>query len=323
MLYRNLSNTGLKIGSLSFGSWVTFKDQVDLKLACELMSYAYDNGVNFFDNAEVYAKGQSEIIMGEALKKLNWRRSSYLVSTKLFWGLNENVNEQNTLNRKYLIEGINGSLKRLNLDYVDILYCHRPDPDTPVAETVQTMSDIIASGKALYWGTSMWPAESINEAFEVAYKYNLRKPIVEQPQYNVFHRTKVEDEFKDLYKKYNLALTTWSPLASGLLTGKYLSSVPSGSRLSLENYAWLKERLLTPENNEKVLSFTNIAKQMGCTPSQLAILWCLQNQNVSSVILGATKLEQLKEIMEFCKDPKKIPSELMIEIDKLRTVGEL
>lgn len=295
MRYRRLGSAGIQLSELSYGSWVTFGKQIDLAAVRECMSAAYDAGVNFFDNAEAYAHGQSEILMGEALKKLGWRRGSYLVSTKLYWGLHEGPNEKNTLNRKYLLEGLSGSLKRLQLDYVDLLYCHRPDPNTEIQEIVWAMHDIISRGQALYWGTSEWSAAQIEEAFQVAEGERLRRPVVEQPEYNLFSRKRFEVEYAPLFEKRRLGSTTWSPLASGLLSGKYLDGVPKGSRLSLSGLEWLRDKLLQPQMLNAVKQLKTIADQLECTLPQLAIAWCLKNPNISSVITGATSLQQLKE----------------------------
>ncbi|HEX7620215.1 MAG TPA: aldo/keto reductase, partial [Anaerolineales bacterium] len=240
MEYRHLGRSGLKVSVLSFGSWVTFGNQLGEDLASECMAAAYGAGVNYFDNAEGYAHGKSEIVMGNVLKRLAWRRGSYLVSTKFFWGLHDGPNEKNTLNRKRLLEAIDGSLARLQLDYVDLVFCHRPDPTTPIEETVWAMHDIVARGKALYWGTSEWSAAEIMEAWQIADKHHLRKPVMEQAQYNMFNRGKVEHEFARLYEDIGLGTTTWSPLASGMLTGKYNDGLPDGSRANLKEYEWLK-----------------------------------------------------------------------------------
>ena len=296
MLYRRLGRSGLKVSALSFGSWVTFATQLDGRTARECLSAAYDAGINFFDNAEVYANGESERLMGAAIRELGWQRESYLVSTKLFWGLQGGgANMRNTLNRKYLMQGIDGSLKRFGLEFVDLLYCHRPDPETPVEETVWAMHDIIQSGKALYWGTSEWSADEIRAAWGVAERHHLHKPVMEQPQYNLFERRKVEQEFARLYQDTGLGLTTWSPLASGLLTGKYLKGIPAGSRGNLPGYEWLKERLSDPRRNEQLRQLQSVAQELGCSMSQLAIAWCARNPHVSTVILGASRVEQLKE----------------------------
>ena len=241
MEYRRLGKTGLQISALSLGSWVTFHNQIGVDSAIDAMTVAYDAGVNFFDNAEVYAGGKSEEIMGQALKKLGWKRSSYLLSTKIYWGLNNIINEKNTLNRKHLVEAINGSLKRFEMDYVDLLYCHRPDPNTPVEETVWAMHNIIEWGKALYWGTSEWPAADIAAAIEIAEKHHLHKPVVEQPQYNLLWRERFEIEYDRIFRDYRYGATIWSPLASGLLTGKYNNGIPADSRGTLKGYEWLQE----------------------------------------------------------------------------------
>jgi voltage-dependent potassium channel beta subunit len=294
MRYRRLGSAGLKVSELSFGSWVTFKGQLDESHAAELMKRAYESGVNFFDNAEVYAGGDSEILMGRALKRLGWRRSSYIISTKFFWGLHDGPNEKDTLNRKYLMQAIDGSLARLHVEYVDLVYCHRPDPETPMEEVVRAMSDIISQGKALYWGTSEWSAEQILEAWEVADRRNLHRPQMEQPQYNVLVHERVEKEYAHLYEKIGLGLTTWGPLRSGLLSGKYLEGEPVGSRVSLPGYGWLRERW-NEQEREIVLGLKRIASEVGCSLSQLCIAWILRNPNVSTVILGASRLDQLEE----------------------------
>ena len=294
MQYRRLGNAGIKTSVFSYGSWLTFGSQQerDDSLAC--MSASYDAGINFFDNAEVYAGGKSETVMGEALQEFGWPRHTYLVSTKYFWGIHGDVpNAHYTLNRKYLLEGIDRSLERLQLDYVDLVYCHRPDPETPIEETVWAMSDIVASGKALYWGTSEWSAQEIRAAWEIAERHHLRKPVVEQPEYNLFNRTKVETEYARLYEDIGLGLTTWSPLASGLLTGKYQDGIPEGSRG--EKVEFLREFITDPANLAKVAEFLTVAEGIGCTPGQLALAWTASNPNVSSVILGARHVGQLNE----------------------------
>lgn len=295
MEYRKLGRNGLRLSCLSFGSWVTFANQLDVREAADCMSAAFEHGVNFFDNAEVYAGGKSEEVMGQVLKKLGWPRLKYIVSTKFFWGLSEGPNQRNTLNRKYLMQAIDGSLRRLQMDFVDLVYCHRPDPETPVEETCWAMHDMISSGKALYWGTSEWSAAEISAAFEVCEKYSLRKPVVEQPQYNLFWRTRVEREYAPLYEKYGIGLTTWSPLMSGVLSGKYLKGIPEGSRLSQQSLSWLREEALTPEKLKQVGLFVDLAREFKATPAQLAIAWCLNNKDVSSVITGASSVEQVHE----------------------------
>jgi len=315
MEYRRLGNAGVKVSALSLGSWVTYGSQVDTDKAVALLKAAYDRGINFFDNAEAYAAGKSEEIMGAALKKLGWRRSSYLVSTKFFWGLHEGPNEKNTLNRKYLMQAIDGSLARFDLDYVDLVFCHRPDPHTPMEEVVWAMNDIIASGKALYWGTSEWSAEEIRQAWEIADRRNLRKPQMEQPQYNLLVRDKVEREFSRLYDDIGLGLTTWSPLASGVLSGKYAKGIPAGSRFTLPGYEWLSERY-----PKEVLSSTAalepIASDLGGSPAQLALAWCVKNPRVSTVITGASRLEQLEENLKALDLVPKLTPEVLDRIDR-------
>jgi voltage-dependent potassium channel beta subunit len=315
MKYRHLGKTGIQVSELSFGSWVTFHNQADVKLAVEMMAAAYDSGVNFFDNAEVYAGGKSEEVMGSALKKLKWRRGSYLVSTKFFWGVNDGVNEKNTLNRKRLIEGINGSLERFQLDYVDLIYCHRPDKNTPIEETVWAMHNIIEWGKALYWGTSEWAASEIVEAIQIAERHHLHKPVVEQPQYNMFERGRLEGDYVRFYKEYGYGSTIWSPLASGLLSGKYNKGIPKNSRGSLKGYEWLKNMLTDEKKLAKVVELEPIAKDLGCTLSQLALAWCLKNPFVSTVITGASRVEQVHENMKAADVVDKITPEIMEKID--------
>jgi voltage-dependent potassium channel beta subunit len=295
MTYRRLGRTGLKVSALSFGSWVSFGPQLDVGRARDCLAAAYDAGVNFFDNAQSYASGESERIMGAAIAELGWPRGSYVISSKYFWGLDETVNAYLTLNRKYLLEAIDPSLERLGLDHLDLIYCHRPDPETPVEETVWAMSDIVDSGRALYWGTSEWSADEIRAAWEVAERHHLRKPVVEQPEYNLFRRRKVEVEFARLYEDIGLGLTTWSPLASGLLTGKYLDGVPEDSRAALPGYGWLRDQLTDPDRNAKVRKLAAVADDLGCSLAQLSIAWCLRNPHVSSVITGASRVEQVHE----------------------------
>jgi voltage-dependent potassium channel beta subunit len=298
MNYRRLGSSGLKVSELSFGSWVTYGNQMGDDPARECMAAAHDAGVNFFDNAEVYARGQAEIIMGNALKKLGWRRSSYVVSTKFFWGLNDGPNEKSTLNRKYLLQAIDGSLARLQLDCVDVVFCHRPDPETPIEEAVWAMHDIIRAGKALYWGTSEWSAADIMAAWQIAERHHLAKPVVEQPQYNLLHRDRVEKEYARLYQDIGLGTMTWSPLASGLLTGKYNDGVPAGSRATIKGYEWLAERIVDPARIGKVRRLAPIAADLRCTLAQLALAWCLRNRNVSTVITGASRAAQVTENMK-------------------------
>jgi len=315
MEYRHLGRAGIRVSELSFGSWVTFGNQADVKAAVSMMSAAHDAGVNFFDNAEVYAGGKSEEVMGAALKELKWRRSGYLISTKIFWGLNDGVNEKNTLNRKRLIEGINGSLARLQLEYVDLLFCHRPDPTTPIEETVWAMHNIIERDKALYWGTSEWSAAEIVHAVEFAEKNHLHKPMMEQPQYNMFERGRFSNEYIRFYKDYGFGSTIWSPLASGLLTGKYNNGIPENSRGTLKGYSWLKSHLTDQQKIAKVKALEPIAKELGCTLSQLALAWCLKNPYVSTVITGASRVEQVHENMKAADVVAKITPEILEKID--------
>jgi voltage-dependent potassium channel beta subunit len=295
MTYRRVGRSGLKVSVLSFGSWVSFGPQLDVAKARDCLDAAYQAGVNFFDNAEVYSDGESERIMGKAIADLGWPRHSYVISSKYFWGINEGVNSRATLNRKYLMEAIDPSLERMGLDYLDIIYCHRADPETPVEETVWAMSDIVTSGRALYWGTSEWTADEIRAAWLVADRHHLHKPIVEQPQYNLLERRRVEREYARLYDDIGLGLTTWSPLSSGLLSGKYLDGVPEGSRATLPGYDWLRRALTNPDRNAKVRNLAAVADELGCTLSQLAIAWCAANPHVSSVITGASRVEQVRE----------------------------
>ena len=315
MEYRRVGRAGLKLSVLSLGSWVTFGPQLDERLAMDCMTAAHDAGVNFFDNAESYAGGDSERIMGKAFAKLGWPRHSYVVSTKLFWGLHDEVNMKNTLNRKYLLQAIDGSLDRLGLDFVDIVYCHRADPHTPVEETVQTMSDIITAGKALYWGTSEWSADEIRAAWETADRHNLHKPIVEQPQYNLFARTRVEWEYLRLYEDIGLGLTIWSPLASGQLSGKYLDGIPSDSRAALPGYEWLQDSVRHEKRNAKVRKLKEVADDLHCTLAQLAIAWCARNKRVSTVITGASRVEQVHENLRALDVLARLDDEVMARIE--------
>lgn len=320
MHYRRLGSAGLQVSELSFGSWVTFNTQVNDSSAAEMIKTAYDAGVNFFDNAEAYAGGESEAIMGRALKTLGLRRASYVVSTKFFWGLHDGPNEKNTLNRKYLMQAIDGSLRRFQLDHIDLVFCHRPDPHTPLEEVVRAMSDMISQGKALYWGTSEWSADQIMQAWQVAERCNLFKPHMEQPQYNMLCRHKVEVEFAHLYAEIGLGLTTWSPLASGLLTGKYQKGFPEGSRAALKGYEWLQERWSREDREELVPRLGSIATELDCTPSQLAIAWCAKNPHVSTVLLGASRLEQLQENLGAVKVIPKLTPDVMARIGDI--IGE-
>jgi voltage-dependent potassium channel beta subunit len=315
MQYRRLGRSGLKVSELSFGSWVTYGSQVDTKAAVECMAAAWDAGVNFFDNAEVYAKGRSETIMGEALKQLGWRRAQAVISTKFFWGINDGPNEKNTLNRKYLMQAIDGSLKRLQLDYVDLVFCHRADPDTPIEETVHAMSDMITQGKAMYWGTSEWSADEIRAAYEIAERHHLHKPVMEQPQYNLFSRKRVEQEYARLYTDIGLGTTTWSPLASGLLTGKYRDGIPADSRAAVKGYEWIADRVTDPAKLAAVEKLRPIAGDVGCTISQLALAWCLKNPNVSTVITGASRVSQVTENMKALDVVPKLTPDVVAAIE--------
>ncbi len=325
MEYRRLGRAGLRVSALSFGSWITYGNQLDESAALNLMAAARDHGVNFFDNAEVYASGKSETLMGLALKKLGWDRLTYVVTTKFFWGMppkfGDGVNEKNTLNRKYLLQAVDASLKRLQLEYVDIAYCHRPDPNTPLEETVFAMHDMVARGKALYWGTSEWSAADIMGAWHIADKHHLHKPIVEQPEYNLFHRKKVERDYARLYSEIGLGTTIWSPLASGLLTGKYASGVPAESRGSLKSMAWMHESLLDPVKNAIVARLGTVAQDLGCTTAQLAIAWCLKNPNVSTVITGASRVEQVAENMKALSVAAQLVPDVLARIQEI--VGEV
>jgi voltage-dependent potassium channel beta subunit len=317
MSYRRLGRSGLKVSVLSFGSWVTFKDQLDVERAVDCLAAAYDAGVNFFDNAEAYAGGESERIMGEAIAELAWDRHSYLVSSKYFWGIHDGPNTRHTLNRKYLIEAIEGSLERFGLDRLDLIYCHRADPDTPIEETVRAMSDAIDRGYAHYWGTSEWTADEIRAAYAVADRHHLHAPVTEQPQYNLFHRRRVEKEYARLYDDHGLGTTIWSPLASGLLTGKYLDGVPEGSRAKLPGYEWLEKSLTDRDKNAKVRELQEVAEDLGGTVAQLAIAWCASNPHVSTVITGASRVEQVHDNMGALDLLPKLTSEVRQRIEDI------
>lgn len=317
MEYRHLGKAGIQVSELSFGSWVTFHTQADVDAAVEMMAAAYDHGVNFFDNAESYAGGESERVMGEAIKKLGWRRSSYLVSSKFYWGLNGGVNEHHTLNRKYLIEAIDGSLERLQVKHLDLIYCHRPDKHTPIEETVWAMHNIIEWGKALYWGTSEWSAAEIVAAVEIAERHHLHKPVTEQPVYNLFERRRFTRDYERVYREYGYGTTIWSPLASGLLTGKYNQGIPEGSRGALEGYDWLRDDLTNKEKLARVRALEPIAQDLDCTLSQLAIAWCLKNPYVSTVITGASRVEQVHENMKASEVAPKLTGDVLEQIDAI------
>lgn len=297
MEYRRLGKTGLPVSELSFGSWITFGNQINDGVSERLMDIAYEAGVNFFDNAEVYAAGASEVVMGEILHKKNWSRDSYIVSSKVFFGAGAKVPTQKGLHRKHIVEACNQALQRLQVEYLDLYFCHRPDKQTPIEETVWSMHQLILSGKILYWGTSEWSAQEIMEAHMVAQRYNLIGPVVEQPQYNMLVRDKVEVEYSQIYKTVGLGTTIWSPLASGYLTGKYLNQSPADARLNREELGWLSERLLQETHAEKVKNLTALASDLGVSMPQLGVAWCLKNPDVSTVILGATKPEQLQETL--------------------------
>ena len=299
MEYRRLGNSGVKVSVLGFGSWVTFDNQIDVDMALECLQAAHDAGCNFFDNAEAYAGGRSESIMGRALLDLGWPRWSYVVTTKLFWGIHgEDPNMRNTLNRKYLMQAIDGSLDHFGLDFVDVVYCHRADPDTPMEETVWAMSDMVSQGKALYWGTSEWTADEIRHAIDIAERHHLHKPVTEQSQYNLLERTKVEDEYARLHAETGYGNTIWSPLASGLLTGKYRDGIPEDSRGALAGYEWLADQLTDEDAIARIERLRPIADRLGCSMAQLAIAWCAKHPMVSSVITGASRPEQVVENMK-------------------------
>ncbi|MBI5718534.1 MAG: aldo/keto reductase [Burkholderiales bacterium] len=321
MQYRHLGRSGLRVSTLSLGSWVTYHNQVDAAQAVEMLAAAYDAGVNFFDNAEAYALGKSEEIMGAALRKLGWPRLNYIVSTKFFWGLDRSVpaeravNRRDTLNRKYLMQAIDGSLARFGLEHIDLVYCHRPDPATPIEETVRAMNDMIVAGKALYWGTSEWPAEAIHAAWHAADRHGWHKPLMEQPQYHLFHRKRVEEEYALLYRDLGLGLTTWSPLASGLLSGKYRAGIPNDSRGAMENMAFLREGLTNPERNAAVGLLAPIAADLGGSLAQLAIAWAARNPNVSTVITGASNVVQVQANLGAMELVAKLTPEVLARID--------
>ena len=315
MNYRRLGRSGLKVSELSLGSWVTYGNQLGADGARECMAAAYDAGVNFFDNAEAYAKGESETLMGAAIRRLGWRRSSYVVSTKFYWGLHDGPNERNTLNRKYLRQAIDGSLARLSLDYVDLVFCHRPDPETPIEETVYAMHDMVAQGKALYWGTSEWPAADIAQAWHIAARHGLHKPVMEQPQYNLLHRDRVEREYARLYADLGLGTTVWSPLASGLLTGKYNDGIPPDSRGTVKGYEWLAERLTDAAKIAVVRRLVPVARDLGCTLAQLALAWCLKNPHVSTVIMGASRVAQVHENLKALDVLAKLDDAVMARVE--------
>ncbi len=315
MEYKNLGKSGLKVSRLSLGSWLTFGKQIENNIASDLMDLAYDKGVNFFDNAEIYARGESERVMGEILSKRDWQRDSYIVSSKAFFGRGGELPTQKGLSRKHLVEACEAALQRMKLDYLDLYYCHRPDKETPISETVWTMHNLIQQGKILYWGTSEWSAQEIMEAHMVAERYNLIGPTMEQPQYNMLHRDKVEVEFDQIYKTVELGTTIWSPLGSGILTGKYNEGMAEKTRLSMDGMEWLKDKSLVEENLEKVRKLTGLAKEIGTTMPKLAIAWCLKNENVSTAILGASKVSQLEETLTAIDDVQLLTAEVMEKVN--------
>jgi voltage-dependent potassium channel beta subunit len=299
MNYRRLGKTGLKISELSYGSWVTFSNQLKLDEATKMMQLAYENGINFFDNAEVYAGGRSELIMGEVIKKLGWTRDSFIISSKVFWGGDKPT--QRGLSHKHIVDACNNALKRLQLDYLDLYFCHRPDPDTPIEESVRAMHTLIMQGKICYWGTSEWSASEIKKAFKIANDLNLTPPSMEQPEYNMFERRKMEKDYLSLFHAESLGTTTWSPLASGVLTGKYMNATPTGTRTEIRNFKFIRERIESEEykpRHEMVIKLSKISDEIGISLANMALCWCLKNDNVSSVILGASKQEQLKQNLD-------------------------
>ena len=318
MEYRYLGKSGLKVSALSYGAWVTFNDQFAEDTAYDCMVAAYDAGVNFFDNAEAYSAGEAEVMMGKVIKKAGWKRSGLVISTKIFWG-GKGINDRG-LSRKHIIEGTDAALKRLDTEYVDLIFCHRADLDTPIEETVRAMNHVIDQGKAFYWGTSEWSAAQIMEAYQIARRENLIPPLMEQPEYNMFRRDKIEKEFLPLYSKIGLGTTIWSPLKSGILTGKYNNGVPDDSRLSLPGYEWLREALLSEEglkNIEKVKNLTKIAEELGISMTALALTWAVKNPNVSTVITGASKPEQVKENMKVLDYVSLLTNDVMERIEKI------
>ena len=318
MEYRRLGKSGLQVSALSFGSWVTFGHQIENNIAEECMITAYDNGINFFDNAEAYASGKSETVMGNILKKMNWDRSTYIISSKVFWG--GKLPNQIGLSKKHVTEACNNALKRLQLDYLDLFYCHRPDKNTPIEETVRAMDILIQQGKILYWGTSEWSAQEVMEAYGIARQYNLTPPTMEQPQYNMFHRERFEVEYAKLYSEIGLGTTIWSPLASGILSGKYNNEIPKDTRIGLSNMEWLKEATIGDEGKEKIekaKKLTLIANDLNTNLPRLALAWCLKNKNVSTVITGASKVEQLKDNLQALEVIEKLSDAVLLEIETI------
>lgn len=319
MEYRRMGRSGLQLSVLSYGSWVTFHKQIDDSIADELMGIAYDNGINFFDNAEAYALGESEKMMGRILKKKNWDRTSYTVSSKAFFGWRgkENKPNQTGLSRKHLMEACHEALQRLQLDYLDLFFCHRPDPNVPIEEVVWTMHNLIQQGKILYWGTSQWSGAEIMEAHRVAHQYGLIGPTVEQPQYNMFERFKMEQDYLPVFQNVGLGTTIWSPLAAGFLTGKYLNGIPDDSRLAIQGFDWLKERWVQEAKIEKVKKLAVLAQEMGVSLAELAIAWTIKNPNVTTAILGATKKQQLEENLKALQVLPLLTAEIMEKIEQI------
>lgn len=321
MNYRRLGNSGLQVSELSLGSWLTFGKQISDDVAEELMKLAYDQGVNFFDNAEAYAGGQSEIVMGNILKKMEWPRSSFVVSSKVYFGADGGKGNlkpnQTGLSRKHVIEACHEALQRLQVDYLDLYFCHRPDKNTPIEETVRAMNTLIEQGKVLYWGTSEWSAQEITEAHMVARANNLIAPTMEQPQYNMFHRKRFEVEYNQLYKNVGMGTTIWSPLSSGVLTPKYIDQIPEGTRLDMKGMQWLKEAQLTEERLEKVRELNKVAQELDASLPKLAVAWCLKNPNVSTVILGASKVHQLKETLTSGEVTPKLTEDVLERIEEI------
>ncbi len=315
MKYRRLGRSGLKLSELSLGAWVTYGGQVGEEVALECMTSAYDAGVNFFDNAEAYGGGRAEIVMGNVLRKTGWRRESYVVSTKIFWG-GEGPNDKG-LSHKHVIEGLNGALRRLRLDYVDLAFCHRPDPETPIEETVAAWDILVRQGKVFYWGTSEWAAKDILRAHQFAKENGLTPPSMEQPQYNMFARDRVEHEYLPLYEKLGYGLTTWSPLASGVLSGKYNDGIPKGTRLDMPEMGWLKAEVLEGGKVDKVRALGRIAADLGCTSAQLAIAWCSKHEHVSTVITGASRKQQVVENMKALSVCDRLNPDVMARIEKI------
>lgn len=318
MEYRYLGNSGLKVSALSFGAWVTFGDQIGEDVATELMTTAYEHGVNFFDNAEGYSQGKAETMMGNVIKKQGWKRSDLVVSTKIFWG-GPGPNDLG-LSRKHIIEGTKAAIERFQMEYVDLVFCHRPDPHTPIEETVRAMNFLLDQGLAFYWGTSEWSAEQLRQAYEVARREGLVPPLMEQPEYNMFVRERVETEYRPLYRDFKLGLTTWSPLASGLLSGKYNDGIPEGSRITTQGYEWLRQRFESEEGQQRlatVRKLADVAEDLGCSTAQLALAWCLKNPDVSTVITGASKPEQVAQNMEALPVVEKLTDEVMAKIEEI------